>query len=384
MSGETVKFHWYLPTHGDSRGLWHQNQTRAQGREAGGQVGYRPFSLGYMNQIAFAAEELGFEAVLTPTGSHCEDAWLSTIAIAQHATRLKFLVAFRPGLISPTLAAQQAATFQHLTGGRLLLNVVSGGADAEQRRYGDALAKPDRYRRTEEFLTILRGVWAGAPFNYEGSHYQVRDAVLPEPPDPQPALYFGGSSAEALSVAGRQADVHLSWAEPPDQLKATLDAVRAHAREAGREVRFGIRLHTIARPTSDAAWAQAQQLLDDLDATTVEAAQQRLRATGSEGQRRMLSLNNGALGAARELEVHPALWSGVGLVRAGAGTSFVGSYAEIATLVAEYVEIGVTEFILSGYPQLEELYWFGEGVLPELRDAGLWAPPGATAEPVHV
>ncbi|MBB5783241.1 LLM class flavin-dependent oxidoreductase [Nonomuraea jabiensis] len=368
----TVKFHWYLPTHGDTRALWHQNRTRAEGKEDGEAVGYRPFGLGYMNQIALAAEDLGFEAVLTPTGSHCEDAWLSTVAIAQYARRLKFLVAFRPGLISPTLAAQQAATFQHLTGGRLLLNVVSGGSDAEQRRYGDGLAKADRYRRTEEFLTILRGIWKGAPYDFEGDHYEVRDAVLPEPPDSQPALYFGGSSQEALGVAGRQADVYLAWAEPPDQLAATFDEVRAHARAAGREIRFGIRLHTIARSTSEAAWAQAQSLLDALDEDTVRAAQEKLRARASEGQRRMLSLNEGVLGRARDLEVHPGLWAGPGLVRAGAGTSFVGSYAEVARLVAEYAEIGVSEFILSGYPQLEELYWFGEGVLPELRRAGLW------------
>lgn len=152
----TVRLHWFLPTGGDGRTLVDRH---AYGPNTTGKVsGVRAPDLDYLVQIAKAAERLGFEAVLTPTGTWCEDAWLTTVALAQHTERLKFLVAFRPGLLSPTPAAQMASTYQRLTGGRLLLNVVTGGDSAEQRRFGDRLDHDRRYARTDEFLSVVRGV----------------------------------------------------------------------------------------------------------------------------------------------------------------------------------------------------------------------------------
>jgi alkanesulfonate monooxygenase len=149
--------------------------------------------------------------------------------------------------------------------------------------------------------------------------------------------------------------------------------VRAAAADHGREVRFGIRLHTISRDDSAAAWAQAERLLDSVPNETIAQVQAKLRRSQSEGQRRMLELHGGSR---EELEVYPNLWAGVGLGRGGAGTALVGSHAEVAGLIEEYAEVGIEEFVLSGYPHLEELYWFGEGVLPLLERRGLWQPPG--------
>jgi alkanesulfonate monooxygenase SsuD/methylene tetrahydromethanopterin reductase-like flavin-dependent oxidoreductase (luciferase family) len=236
----TVRLHWFLPTGGDGRTLVDRH---AYGPNRAGAVrGVRPPDIEYLAQIAKAAEQLGFEAVLTPTGTWCEDAWLTTVAPARHTERLKFLVAFRPGVISPTLAAQLAATYQRVTRGRLLLNVVTGGDSAEQRRF------------------------------------------------------------------------------------------------------------------------------DDLDADTIAAAQAALGRSESVGQQRMLALHGGSRD---ELEIHPNLWAGVGLLRGGAGTALVGSHAEVADLIEEYHSLGVEHFVLSGYPHLEEAYWFGEGVIPELAARGL-------------
>ncbi|MEU1753311.1 LLM class flavin-dependent oxidoreductase [Micromonospora matsumotoense] len=363
-----LTFHWFLPTYGDSRDIVGGGHGVAVGTAGGA----RPATVAYLGQIARTAEQLGFVGALTPTGAWCEDAWLATAMLSEVTERLKFLVAFRPGLLSPTLAAQMAATFQRLSGGRLLLNVVTGGEAAEQRSYGDFLDKDARYARTDEFLHIVRALWRGETVDHTGAHLRVEGARLAQVPDPVPPIYFGGSSAAAGPVAARHSDVYLTWGEPPAQVAEKLDRIRAVAAGAGRELRFGIRLHVIARDTAEQAWAQADRLLDGIGAADVRAAQEGLRRSESEGQRRMLALHGGSRDA---LEVAPNLWAGFGLVRGGAGTALVGSHTEVADRIAEYHALGIDEFILSGHPHLEEAYWFGEGVLPILRARGLWRHP---------
>ena len=365
----SLTFHWFLPTYGDSRHI----VGGGHGLQAGTAGGARPATLDYLGQIARSAEQLGFTGALTPTGAWCEDAWLSTAMLSEVTRRLKFLVAFRPGLLSPTLAAQQAATFQRHSGGRLLLNVVVGGEPHEQRAYGDFLEKGARYARADEFLTVARALWEGETADFDGEHIRVEGARLGRVPEPVPAIYFGGSSAAAGPVAARHADVYLTWGEPPAQVAEKLDWIRALAAEQGRELRYGIRLHVIARDTSDAAWGEAQRLLDGLDPALIHDVQAGLRRSESVGQQRMLALHGGST---ERLEIAPNLWAGVGLVRGGAGTALVGSHTEVADRIAEYAELGIEEFILSGHPHLEEAYWFGEGVLPVLRERGLWEHPG--------
>ncbi|MFE5175821.1 LLM class flavin-dependent oxidoreductase [Streptomyces sp. NPDC056634] len=370
----SLTFHWFLPTNGDSRhvvGGGHGTPVTAAG-------GDRPPSIGYLTQIARAAEDLGFVGALTPTGAWCEDAWLTTAMLSQQTERLKFLVAFRPGFVSPTLAAQMASTYQRQTGGRLLLNVVTGGESREQRAYGDFLDKDARYARTGEFLEIVRGLWSGETVDLAGEHLQVQDARLARLPDPVPEVYFGGSSPVAGEIAARHSDVYLTWGEPPAQVAEKIARIRGLAEKEGRTVRFGIRLHVITRDTSEQAWAEADRLLKGFDPATVRSVQEGLARSESEGQQRMLALHGGSSGS---LEIHPNLWAGIGLVRGGAGTALVGSHDEVADRVEEYHRIGIDEFVLSGYPHLEEAYWFGEGVLPRLHARGLWAHPhrGAAA-----
>ncbi|MET8781169.1 LLM class flavin-dependent oxidoreductase [Streptomyces sp. NPDC004589] len=368
-----LTFHWFLPTNGDSRhvvGGGHGTPATAFGRD-------RPPTVGYLSQIARAAEDLGFIGALTPTGAWCEDAWLTTAMVSRHTERLKFLVAFRPGFVSPTLAAQMASTFQRQSGGRLLLNVVTGGESHEQRAYGDFLDKDARYRRTGEFLDVVRGLWRGETVDLRGEHLRVEDAKLTRLPDPVPEVYFGGSSPVAGEIAARHADVYLTWGEPPAAVAEKVARIKALAAEEGRRIRFGIRLHVITRDTAEQAWGEARRLLDGFDAQTVRAVQAGLARSESEGQRRMLALHGGSRD---DLEIHPNLWAGIGLVRGGAGTALVGSHDEIVERIAEYHRVGIEEFVLSGYPHLEEAYWFGEGVLPRLRAQGVWSHPLHPAE----
>ena len=370
----SLTFHWFLPTYGDSRHL----VGGGHGMSATTAGGARPASLAYLGQIARGAEQLGFEGALTPTGAWCEDAWLSTAMLTEVTERLKFLVAFRPGLLSPTLGAQMAATFQRHSGGRLLLNVVTGGESHEQRAYGDFLDKPARYRRCDEFLEVVLLLWAGERVDFDGEHVQVEGAELNRAPDPVPDIYFGGSSAEAGQVAAGHSDVYLTWGEPPTEVASKIDWIRRLAAERGRTPRFGIRLHVITRDTSEQAWAQAEHLLGGLDSETIRKVQSGLSRSESEGQRRMVDLHGGS---SSDLEVYPNLWAGVGLVRGGAGTALVGSHAEVAERIEEFHALGIDEFVLSGHPHLEEAYWFGEGVLPLLERKGLWQhPDGPSAE----
>ena len=183
-----------------------------------------------------------------------------------------------------------------------------------------------------------------------------------------PQLYFGGSSPAALPIAAQYMDSYLTWGEPPQAAAAKIAKVRALAEPLGRTLRYGIRLHTISRDTSAEAWAVAEKLLSELSPDDVEAATRLNAKSESEGQRRMTALHDGRLDS---LEIYPNLWAGVGLVRGGAGTALVGSHEEVANLIVEYHSSGFDEFILSGYPHLEEAYWFAEGVLPILRAKGV-------------
>jgi alkanesulfonate monooxygenase len=371
-----LRFHWFLPTNGDGRDIVGGGHGVATG--AAGAI--RQPTIAYLGQIARSAEQLGFEGALTPTGAWCEDSWLATAMLTEVTQRLKFLVAFRPGLTSPTLSAQMAGTFQRLSGGRLLLNVVTGGESAEQRAYGDFLDKDQRYERTAEFLDIVTRLWQGETVTADGKHLRVEGATLSRLPDPVPDVYFGGSSAAAGPVAARYASVYLTWGEPPRAVSAKLRWIEELAAGLDKAPpRFGIRLHVITRDTAEEAWRAAGRLIERVDDDMIRKVQAGLARSESEGQRRMRELHQGERAS---LTIGPNLWAGVGLVRGGAGTALVGSHAEVADRIEEYASLGVSEFILSGYPHLEEAYWFGEGVLPELERRGRWAHPApATLAP---
>lgn len=354
-------FLWYLPTHGDGRhlsaGAFHRG-------ERGGQ--FRAPSLDYLTQVALAAESAGFLGTLIPTGPYCEDAWAVASAVSVHTKRLKSLVAFRPGFVLPAVAAQTAATLQRFSGNRLLLNVVTGGSSTEQRAYGDFLDHDARYERTDEFLSVVRGVWNGPGFDFEGKHYRVQKAGLTQPIEHTPTIYFGGASAAAERVAAKHADVYLTWGETPPMIVPRIASVRAQAAEHGRKLRIGIRLHLISRDTEEDAWREAERLLASIPPGAIEQAQKQFAASESVGQSRMVNLHHGQLKNARDLEVYPNLWAGIGLVRGGAGTAIIGSHEQVAARIAEYEALGVDTFIFSAYPNLEEAVRVGEDLLPLL------------------
>ncbi len=241
-------------------------------------------------ELAQAAEYNGFEPVLTPTGRWCQDSWLATAALLGATERLKFLVAYRPSLVPATLLAQQAQTYQELSGNRLLLNVVVGGEDAEQRAYGDYSTKEQRYGAADESLDLVHRLWTESdPVDVHGDHISVDGASLARRPSVVPPVFFGGSSPAGIETASKRADVYLTWGEHPDDVAAKLETVSARAAVYGRTLDYGIRLHVISRDTEEEAWAVAQKIYDSIDPDDVARAQAGLRPpsrSGSAGCRR--------------------------------------------------------------------------------------------------
>lgn len=343
---------WFLPTHGD-------------GQYLGTNQGARPVDYTYLQQIAQATDRLGFGGVLIPTGRSCEDAWLVAASLIPVTQRLRFLVALRPGVTSPTHAARQAATLDRLSNGRALFNLVTGGDAEELAGDGVFLDHRERYAESAEFTRVWRRVLEGETVDYEGQHVNVRGARLMFKPvqQPRPPLWFGGSSEVAQDLAAEQVDVYLTWGEPLAQVKEKIAQVQAKAAALGRKVRFGIRLHVIVRETNEEAWQAADRLISHLDDATIAKAQAALARTDSVGQQRMAALHQGKR---EQLEIAPNLWAGVGLVRGGAGTALVGDGPTIAARMQEYADLGIETFILSGYPHLEEAYRVGELLFPHL------------------
>ena len=375
MAG-SIGLHWYLPTAGEARSFQGGGTNVHVPVELQTDAGFRAPSLSYLTQIALGLEETGFESVLVPTGSYCEDPWVVASALVAQTSTLRFLVALHPRTTTPALTAHQAASFQRISKDRLALNVVTGEPGAEARRHGDGGDKAAQYSRTNEFLSVVRALGAGETVDFVGENYRVEGATLagarrPTPQTP-PEIWFGGSSDQALPVAGAHADVYLSWLEPLDQLAEKIARVREAAAVFGREPRFGVRSWVLARDTDDEAFAAAQAHLDGLDDARLAATRPLLLARESVGQQRgQALLEHADHRDPASLVIAPNLWGGFGLLAGGPALGFVGGYAEIADRFEEFAALGVSDFILSGFPNLEESRWVGEGLIPELRRRGL-------------
>ncbi|PXW24033.1 alkanesulfonate monooxygenase [Paraburkholderia caballeronis] len=347
-----INVFWFLPTHGDGPYLGSPKHARAVDQT-------------YLQQIAQAAERLGYGGVLIPTGRSCEDSWIVAASLVPVTRSLKFLVALRPTAFSVTVNARMAATLDRLSGGRLLVNVVAGGDSADLQADGTFLSHDERYAQADEFLTVWKQLLAGEAVDFDGDYVKVQGAQqgFPAVQHPHPPVYFGGSSAAAHEVAAEHVELYLSWGETPQEVAAKFADVRERAARLGRKVRFGVRLHVIVRETEALAWEAADKLISELDDETITRAQALLSRADSDGQRRMQALHGGRRD---RLEISPNLWAGVGLARGGAGTALVGSPQQVASRLLEYADLGADTFVLSGYPHLEEAYRFADLVFPLL------------------
>jgi alkanesulfonate monooxygenase len=356
-NSQPLDFLWFIPSSGDGAYLGSDDLSR-------------PADPGYFREIAKAVDRLGYSGVLIPTGAACEESFILAADLAARTEKLKFLVAIRPGVASPSYYARLTSTLDRVSNGRLLLNIVVGGSAQELAGDGIFLPHDERYLHAGEFFEVFNKLIETGSAHLDGKYIQAHHAELGLPPlqDPRPPIYFGGSSDAAIDFSAGILDKYLTWGEPPAQVGEKIAKVRKAAAAQGRQVTFGIRLHFIVRETDEEAWADAERLISKLDDATIAAAQDVFaRNSDSVGQARMVALHNGRRD---KLEVSPNLWAGVGLVRSGAGTALVGSAKTVAARLREYQDLGIDTVIASGYPHLEEAYRVSELLFPELGLAG--------------
>ncbi|MFA7085803.1 MAG: FMNH2-dependent alkanesulfonate monooxygenase [Aliarcobacter sp.] len=356
----SLNIFWFIPTFGDSRYL-------------GSKIESRVSDFDYVKQVAIAADTLGFDGVLIPTGRSCEDPFVVASSLIGVTQRLKFLVALRPGLLQPALAARISSTLDRFSNGRVAFNLVAGGDKEELEGDGLFQDSDERYEAAAEFIDlwkdILKASYEKKLVNFDGKHYKTVNSKLLYPPvqRPHPPLFFGGSSQKAHELAAQKVDLYITWGETPKAVKAKIEDVKAKAAKYGRTVRFGIRLHIIVRETEAEAWEAAEKLISKLDDEKIKASQNALTKLDSEGQRLMSALtNNGQARTREELEISQNLWAGIGLVRGGCATALVGDPQTILKRINEYADLGIDTFVLSGYPHLEESFRVAELLFPLL------------------
>lgn len=354
----STQFHWALCSF-----------NAGDGHQINPKVPERPATLDYLTQVVQAAEEAGCVNILVPTGTHCVDSWETAAAISMKTRKIKFLVAFRPGVVGPVFATQQANSLDYLTGGRISLNVVSGANQADLKRYGYHASHDERYEITEEFLEIVNLLWKEkGPVTFDGRFFQIEDAHVwpPRVTRPNPTVFVAGSSDSGKRVAARFADVHVFFAYEPEVVAADIREVRELASQYPRErpLEFGIRLCQCVRETKEEARRAAEAMIADArDLANTPTWADSIRLSESTSQRRINEMSS-----RESYWLTGTLFMGVNRVRAGGATMFVGTPEMVANQFREYVDAGVTHFITHGWPYLEEAEIFGREVMPLLKD----------------
>ena len=351
-----MEVYWYV-FYVDGQHPWHASKTRHVDRR-------------YLKALGATIDASGFHGALVATGAGGGwDPWVISSTLAAHTERMRFLIAVHPSLLSPTLLAKQALTFDHLSGGRLDINIVNGHAGLSAA--GVHLQHDERYAHGAEYLDVYRRIIGGnpGPIDFQGKYLDIRGGqpVGAAVQSPYPPIWVGGSSDVAIDLAAKHGDVYASWAEPLDKQAAHVAHFRAAAAKHGREVETAMTVHVVVRDTEQQAWAEVGNMLQYASQDGVDALQRGLRAGQSVGQERASALHGGKLPKhARDLEIAPNVWAGYGLLRVGSSITLVGTPDQVAARLIEYHNIGVDKFILSHHPLPEEALRVADDLLPLL------------------
>ncbi|HEY8455249.1 MAG TPA: LLM class flavin-dependent oxidoreductase [Actinopolymorphaceae bacterium] len=348
-----MKLNWFLPL---SHDVTHIGTWPEQGPEP---------TLDHLTSIVTSAEESGFSGLLVPTSylNHRE-AFTTSAAVLARTSKAELLIAVRPNQFHPAQAAKMFASLHQLFPGRIRLNVTTGGW-GEDRFLGVDDDRETRYKRLHEWLAIVDGILYGnEALSYDGEIYHVAGAYLLPPMQGRIPVAMSGSAPEARAALVRYADTYLLFGRPPAEVADEIAQLRATP-GFRRDITVGLRVHVIVRPTEDEAWAAADDLISKVDPRVrkVMAAQQHAPGSQRKAQHDLASRS--------DLVVSPNLWAGVGTARFGVATALVGTPDQIIDRLEEYAELGVSEFILSGYPKLREVRRFGDLVTPRLVARGL-------------
>lgn len=377
----TIEFFARLPLHGETqfipgdnrnRGDWNRQPQASTGAVSSFAVGDDFAYIDYLSQVARAAEINGFSGALLVNAPFGDEPWIVSAALARETKRLRFVDAFHPGHFSPWQATQMAASFQRVSGGRLVWNVIQGGSDGLLRANGEPLPHDERYARAIEFLDLVKGFWSNENFHYKGRYYRADGGGLRGPlaRAPIPTICSAGTSEGAKELAARHADYYLVLAESPEHVARNIADVKERAAKYGRadKIRFGISVDAIARETDELAYAEAKRFFDEgLRAGTVKAAAERSAHMSDTNRARFERYNGRDVNDFDDLFIEPHLWGGFGYIGIPPGFAFVGSYENVAAKIGQFADLGLSWFFLNGYPHLEEIYRLGEHVLPRFR-----------------
>jgi len=347
-----LEFGWFLPTAGD---------TTAYGL-ASAQIAP---SLELFDKVVAAAETAGFEYMLVPVQTACWEAWISSAMMVARSKSMRMLVAARPSYINPVLLAKMVTAFDHLSGGRICINLIAGQSEAENASEGVKWGKEERYEIMDEEVSILKALWTTrGPVTFDGKFYQLKGAQIRPAPfqKPHPPFYLGGGSRQAWEISAKHSDVHLFWGDTYERIRANMAEIKGMAARHGREkdIGFGMRLQIVCRKTEKEAWEFAHELVGH--ASEAQKAFVRERFATSEANRRVREL------AAGGEVIERNLWTGITQVRPGAGIAIVGDPEQCAATLQDFIDLGCHSFCLSGYLHDEEAERFGKWVMPLLRE----------------
>ncbi|MFV0532936.1 MAG: LLM class flavin-dependent oxidoreductase [Cumulibacter sp.] len=327
--------------------------------------------VGYLRRFAKAHDEAGFDRVLIGYSSTSPDGMAVAADVLNQTKKLGVLIAHRPGFVTPTLQARKIATLDQLSGGgRVAIHHISGGSDFDQRRDGDYIDKEARYRRTAEFIQVLRQTLDSTePFDYEGEFYKFDQAYSTVRPASSAGIpiYFGGQSPIAVEVGAQHTDVFMLFGEPLEQTAERIAVIRAEAEKYGRTVEFSLSTRPIVADTEDGAWKRAQELYDAAAARVPDAPTKALWAPGA---------SNAAVSAQRLQELAHAqdvyderLWMGMTKLAGPGGNSTapVGTVEQVSEALLKYYDLGVTKFLIRGFDPLNDVIEWGKGLVPALR-----------------
>jgi FMNH2-dependent dimethyl sulfone monooxygenase len=327
----------------------------------------------YIRRLARRSEDIGFDLTLIAElnlndikgeAAPSLDAWSTAAALAAVTERLEIMVAVRPTFHAPGPLAKQAANIDHISGGRLSLNVVSSWWATEARKYGVHFDRhDDRYARTAEWIEVVNGMWSRPVFSFAGSYYSVEEAILEPKPvrRPRPTLYAGGESAAAKALISAKCDAWLTHGDPPDIIGRKVDDMRARRAALGLPpMTFGAAGFAIVRDTEAAAQREVERITDV-----------RQSARGYANYRDWIENT--------ELEQRVTL-EDYSVSNRGLRAGLVGTPDQVAERILAFEAAGLDLLLLQFSPQHEEMERFAEEVIPRVNGGGrekLVAPAGA-------
>lgn len=362
-----VEFITMAPTSGDGEfvGVPNPNSKPVESWTGTDESAERLPTLDYIKAIAQAAEEGGFSSLLLPTGTGCLDSVTVAAMLTSYTETLKFLFAVRPGFTAPATFAKQFATIDYWSNGRALINIVTGGSPVELAKDGDFLGHDTRYRRTHEFITVLKKLFEGETFDYEGEFYTLKNAELFPKPASVPAIYFGGASEVGKEVAADVSDVYMMWGETLENIKLRIDEMKKRAADKNRELSYSVSFQVVLGDTEEEAWDNANRLLSKSGANLLEKKGELTAKGDSDGVKRLHQLMES--GKENNFRIGPNLWAGLTQVLSGNSIALVGTPEQVADRVVEFVELGFDKVLLRGFPHLETIKQIGASVIPRVK-----------------